>query len=141
LSHDLKVERVLEASPEDVFDAFTDPDAHKKMYADAPDWIVESECDLRVGGKWRISFGPSGGVPAPETNVFQMVDRSRRPRLPIDDDDAEMEPGSTRQWRSSSSGTTPGPANDHPEWFRNRQASRRDRARLVQHPLPRWSAS
>jgi uncharacterized protein YndB with AHSA1/START domain len=78
LSHDLKVERVLEASPEDVFDAFTDPDAHKKMYAYAPDWIVESECDLRVGGKWSISFGSSGGVSARETNVFQMVDRPRR---------------------------------------------------------------
>jgi uncharacterized protein YndB with AHSA1/START domain len=78
LSHDLRLERVYDAAPEDVFDAFTDPDAQKELYADAPDWIVEAECDLRVGGRWTIAFGPPGGTPARETNVFEVVDRPRR---------------------------------------------------------------
>ncbi len=78
MSHDLKVERVFDAAPEVVFDAFTDPDAQKELYADAPDWIVESDCDLRVGGRWTITFGPPGSTPARETGVFQQVDRPRR---------------------------------------------------------------
>jgi uncharacterized protein YndB with AHSA1/START domain len=78
LSHDLRLERVYDAAPEVVFDAFTDPDAQKELYADAPDWIVESECDLRVGGRWTIAFGPPGSEPARETNVFQVVDRPHR---------------------------------------------------------------
>jgi uncharacterized protein YndB with AHSA1/START domain len=78
LSHDLRLERVFDAAPEVVFDAFTDPDAQKELYADAPDWVVESECELRVGGRWTIAFGPPGTMPARETNVFQVVDRPRR---------------------------------------------------------------
>jgi uncharacterized protein YndB with AHSA1/START domain len=78
MSHDLRLERVYDAAPEVVFDAFTDPDAQKELYADAPDWIVDAQCDLRVGGRWSIAFGPPGSAPARETNVFQVVDRPRR---------------------------------------------------------------
>lgn len=78
MRHDLTVERVFDAPVEVVFDAFTDPRAQRELYADAPDWIVESECDLRVGGHWRISFGPPGREPAVETNVFREVERPRR---------------------------------------------------------------
>jgi len=77
VSHDLRLERLFDAAPEVVFDAFTDPDAQKELYADAPDWIVEAECDLRVGGRWSVAFGPPGR-PARETSVFQVVDRPRR---------------------------------------------------------------
>jgi uncharacterized protein YndB with AHSA1/START domain len=78
VSHDLRLERVYDAAPEVVFDAFTDPDAQKELYAEAPDWVVEATCDLRVGGRWTITFGPPGRAPARETNVFQVVDRPRR---------------------------------------------------------------
>jgi uncharacterized protein YndB with AHSA1/START domain len=78
LSHDLRLERVYNATPEVVFDAFTDPNAQKELYADAPDWIVESECDLRLGGRWTIAFGPPGSEPARETNTFLAIDRPRR---------------------------------------------------------------
>jgi hypothetical protein len=49
VSHDLKVERLFDAPLGVVFDAFTDPQAQKELYADAPDWIVQAECDLWVG--------------------------------------------------------------------------------------------
>jgi len=78
VSQVLTLERVFDAAPEVVFDAFTDPDGQKELYADAPDWIVESECDLRVGGRWSISFGPPGREPAIETNVFEEVERPNR---------------------------------------------------------------
>ena len=78
MSHDLRLERTYDAAQEVVFDAFTDPEAQQELYADAPDWIVEATCDLRVGGRWTIAFGPAGSTPARETNVFQVVDRPRR---------------------------------------------------------------
>jgi uncharacterized protein YndB with AHSA1/START domain len=78
VSHDLKLERLFDAAPEVVFDAFTDPDAQKELYADAPDWVVRSECDLRVGGRWTIEFGPPGAAPAREVCVFEVVERPRR---------------------------------------------------------------
>jgi uncharacterized protein YndB with AHSA1/START domain len=78
MSHELRLTRLLDADPEVVFDAFTDPEAQREMYADEPDWIVESACDLRVGGRWSISFGPPGDNPALEMNVFEVVDRPRR---------------------------------------------------------------
>jgi uncharacterized protein YndB with AHSA1/START domain len=78
VSQDLRLERVYDAAPETVFDAFTDPDAQKELYADAPDWVVESTIDLRAGGRWTIEFGPPGGPAAVETSVFEVVDRPRR---------------------------------------------------------------
>jgi uncharacterized protein YndB with AHSA1/START domain len=77
VSHDLRLERVFDAPPEVVFNAFVDPAAQHDLYADAPDWIVESECDLRVGGRWTITFGPPGREPARETNAFEEIERPR----------------------------------------------------------------
>jgi uncharacterized protein YndB with AHSA1/START domain len=78
VSEELRLERVFDAAPEAVFDAFTDPDAQKELYADGPDWVVESEVELAVGGRWTISFGPPGQPPARETSVFTVVERPRR---------------------------------------------------------------
>jgi uncharacterized protein YndB with AHSA1/START domain len=91
VSHDLTVERLLDSTPEVVFDTFVDPDAQHGLYADAPDWIVESECDLRVGGRWTITFGSPGNEPARETNVFEEVER---PRLLVFSSTMEMPDGS-----------------------------------------------
>jgi uncharacterized protein YndB with AHSA1/START domain len=78
MSQDLRLERAYDAAPDVVFDAFTDPEAQKELYADAPDWIVSSAVDLRAGGRWTIEFGPPGGPAALETSVFEVVDRPRR---------------------------------------------------------------
>ena len=79
MTRELRVERVLDAAPEAVFDAFTDPDAQWEMYADAPDWVVRSECDLRVGG-----LHPAGPEEEPEAQPdairpggFSVADPSR----------------------------------------------------------------
>lgn len=78
MSHDLSVERWFDAAPVDVFDAYTDPVAQREWYQDQPGWVVHAQCDLRVGGRWTITFGPPGSQPCRETNVFQVVDRPRR---------------------------------------------------------------
>jgi uncharacterized protein YndB with AHSA1/START domain len=78
MGYDLRLEQVLEAAAEVVFDAFTDPDAQKELYGHAPDWIVDSACELRVGGRWTIVFGAPGSAPDRETNLFRVVERPRR---------------------------------------------------------------
>jgi uncharacterized protein YndB with AHSA1/START domain len=82
VSRDLRFERMIDAMPERVFDAFTSPEGQREVYGqDAPGWIVESRCDLRVGGVWTISFGPSPGELYRHHHVFEEIDRPRRIRL------------------------------------------------------------
>lgn len=62
MSHDLRLERLIDGSPEEVFDAFTDSDAMLVWYQENPDWVVDVvACDVRVGGTTIVSFGPSNG--------------------------------------------------------------------------------
>lgn len=82
MSRDLSYERLIRASPEQVFDAFTSPPGQREMYRqDQPGWIVESDCDLRVGGTWSISFGPGPGQLYQHHNVFVAIDRPHRVRM------------------------------------------------------------
>jgi uncharacterized protein YndB with AHSA1/START domain len=97
VSHDLRVERMYDAAPEAVFDAFTDPEAQKELYADAPDWVVRSECDLRAGGRWTIEFGPPDGTPSREICVFEVVER---PKLLIYTSTMTMPDGSSLDTRT-----------------------------------------
>ncbi len=79
MSLDLRFERLIAAPPERVFDAFTDPAGQREFYGtDAPGWIVESRCDLRVGGVWSVSFGPSPGELYHHRHVFEAIDRPCR---------------------------------------------------------------
>jgi uncharacterized protein YndB with AHSA1/START domain len=80
MSYELRIERLIDAPPEVVFDAFVDPDAQKQLYEDKtePSWTVESDLDLRVGGTWTIGFRKAGEEPYRETNVFSEVERPRR---------------------------------------------------------------
>ncbi|MDA0160850.1 SRPBCC domain-containing protein [Solirubrobacter ginsenosidimutans] len=75
----LEFERVIAAPPERVFDAFTSPGGQREFYGqDDPGWIVESRCDLRVGGVWSIAFGPSRGELYHHRHVFEAIERPRR---------------------------------------------------------------
>ena len=97
MTHSLRVERVYDAGPELVFGAFTDPEAQREIYADEPDWIVRSECDLRVGGRWTIEFGPPAGPPSRETCVFEIIER---PRLLVFRSTMSMPDGSSLSTRT-----------------------------------------
>jgi uncharacterized protein YndB with AHSA1/START domain len=77
VSSDIRLQRWFEAPPDVVFDAYTDPDAQRAIRAGGTDWVVESECDLRVGGEWVIRFGPPS-APYVERNVFHTVERPHR---------------------------------------------------------------
>jgi uncharacterized protein YndB with AHSA1/START domain len=82
VSYDLKIERLLDAPPELVFDTIVDPSAQDEIYVGVVEgWSLRTfEIDLRVGGTWRFEFGPpEGRGPADVvTQVFTEVDRPRR---------------------------------------------------------------
>jgi uncharacterized protein YndB with AHSA1/START domain len=79
MSLDVEFSRLIDATPEEVFDAFTDPAGQEAFYGtDDAGWIVESQCDLRVGGAWTIDFGPSPRELYRHRHVFQVIDRPRR---------------------------------------------------------------
>ena len=82
MSLELSFERLIAAPPERVFDAFTRPDGQREFYGtDAPGWIVDSRCDLRVGGVWTVSFGPSPDELYRHEHVFEAIERPRRLRM------------------------------------------------------------
>ena len=80
MTYELKVERLLDAPPELVFDTFVDPDAQEEMFGDQLEgWtVLESEIDLRVGGTWTTMIGPADGPADRLTSVFAEIDRPRR---------------------------------------------------------------
>ncbi len=79
MSLDLRFERLIGAPPERVFDAFTDPEGQREFYGtDAPGWVVDSRCDLRVGGVWSISFGPAPDQLYHHRHVFEAIERPHR---------------------------------------------------------------
>ena len=79
MSRVVRYERLIQASPEQVFDGLTTPEGQRALYGqDAPGWIVESHCDLRVGGTWSISFGPGPDQLYQHHNVFEDIDRPHR---------------------------------------------------------------
>jgi uncharacterized protein YndB with AHSA1/START domain len=78
MSHDLRLERLLDGTPEEVFDAFTDAGAMLEWYQDNPGWVVEVlECDVRVGGATTVSFGTADDRYV-EVMTYSEVEAGRR---------------------------------------------------------------
>jgi uncharacterized protein YndB with AHSA1/START domain len=77
MSHDARFARVIAAAPEVVFDALTGQDGQEAFYGESG-WLVESECDLRVGGVWAVTFGPSRDELHRYDHVFRVIDRPSR---------------------------------------------------------------
>jgi uncharacterized protein YndB with AHSA1/START domain len=77
MSQDVRFARVINARPEVVFDAFTGQDGQVVFYSE-PGWIVQSECDLRVGGLWSVTFGPSRDELYRHDHIFRVIERPSR---------------------------------------------------------------
>ena len=79
MTYEQRYERTIAASPAVVFDAFTAEPGQRAFYDrdDEPGWIVETACDLRVGGVWRVRFGPPGAT-YEHRHVFRAVERPHR---------------------------------------------------------------
>ena len=58
---DLVLDRTIEADPQRVWEAWTDPEQVKRWFAPAPWRVAECEIDLRPGGTFRTKMaGPNG---------------------------------------------------------------------------------
>lgn len=79
MSLDVESARLIDATPEQVFDAFTEPAGQEAIYGqDDLGWIVRSSCDLRVGGVWTVEFGPSAAELYRHRHVFEAIERPQR---------------------------------------------------------------
>nr|WP_225312082.1 SRPBCC domain-containing protein [Microbispora cellulosiformans] len=76
----LRVTRVIPASPAEVFDAYTDAEKQKIWFSilDEEPGIVEIEVDLRVGGRQTAVWGPDHDTLFRETQTFLVIDRPHR---------------------------------------------------------------
>ena len=76
----LRFSRHLPASPEEVFDAYTDAEKQKIWFGilDDQPGIVEIEVDLRVGGKQTATWGPGPDQLFHETQTFLVIERPHR---------------------------------------------------------------
>jgi uncharacterized protein YndB with AHSA1/START domain len=75
----LRIARLIDAPPETVFDAWTKPEAMEVWYADGPNGharVVEQ--DLRVGGRFRIEWGPDQESKYAEHGEYLVLERPNR---------------------------------------------------------------
>jgi uncharacterized protein YndB with AHSA1/START domain len=71
--HALDVERIIDAPPEAIFDAFI------ALYdSQRPDWVTGSQLDLRPGGRWLVAFQVPDGPAFREERVITAVERPHR---------------------------------------------------------------
>lgn len=77
---DMRITRHLPASPDEVFDAYTDAEKQKIWFGilDTEPGIVEIDVDLRVGGRQTAVWGPSPDMLFRETQTFLEIDRPHR---------------------------------------------------------------
>lgn len=76
----LRMQRQLPATPEQVFDAYTDAEKQKIWFSilDEEPGVVEIDVDLRVGGKQTAVWGPDRDTLFRETQTFLEIDRPHR---------------------------------------------------------------
>ena len=76
----LRMTRQLPATPEEVFDAYTDAEKQKIWYSilDEEPGVVEIEVDLLVGGKQVAVWGPNRDTLFREEQTFVEIDRPHR---------------------------------------------------------------
>jgi len=74
----LTVSRVIAASPEKLFDAWTKPDIVLKWWGPEGATVGEHELDIRVGGRWSTELVGSMGGNFTCSGVYKLIDRPRR---------------------------------------------------------------
>ena len=75
----LRLERIIDASPDRVFAAWTTREAMEAWYRDGDGAVARvTELDVRVGGRYRVEFGPPGEPPFVEVGEFLELDPPRR---------------------------------------------------------------
>src|SRR5215470_880213 len=73
----LTVSRVIAATPEKLFDAFTKPDIILKWWGPEGATVGDHELDIRVGGRWRTALENSMGGTFVCSGVYKAIERPR----------------------------------------------------------------
>lgn len=74
----LRIERILPAPPESVFEAWTTPEAIKFWFGGTATAIDQVQVDLRVGGRYTIRFRDQSGHETVVTGKYLHVERPSR---------------------------------------------------------------
>jgi uncharacterized protein YndB with AHSA1/START domain len=78
--HVLEIERTFDASPEEVFDAWTNEEVLRRWFHADPEWETPTaEVDVRVGGRLRLVMrDPQAGEDHGASGEYTVVDPPRR---------------------------------------------------------------
>jgi uncharacterized protein YndB with AHSA1/START domain len=76
MSYDFRIERLLDASPDDVFEALTDPVAQRAWWSNGEP--VTAGCDLRVGGRAFVEWTADEGHTCRAEQTFIEITRPTR---------------------------------------------------------------
>lgn len=76
----LRVERTLNAAPEEVFDAWIDPVVLRRWWTTDPRWEAAAvEVDAREGGSYRLSMrDPEASATHTVRGTYSVIERPRR---------------------------------------------------------------
>jgi uncharacterized protein YndB with AHSA1/START domain len=74
----LRLERLIPATPEDVFDAWTQPEIMTQWWGPEGFRTPSPEVDLRAGGRYRTVMIASDGAEFIASGVFREIQRPRR---------------------------------------------------------------
>jgi uncharacterized protein YndB with AHSA1/START domain len=75
----VRIERSFDASPEDVFDAWTSAEVMRRWLHPAPDWDTPRvEVDLRVGGKVSVVMRRADGTEVESRGEYTLIERPHR---------------------------------------------------------------
>jgi uncharacterized protein YndB with AHSA1/START domain len=76
----LRLERTFDATADEVFDAWTNPEVLRRWWGASPTWLVPvAEVDLRVGGHYRLSMeDPDTGAVHTVRGEYREVQRPGR---------------------------------------------------------------
>ena len=79
LAQVVRIERTFDASPDEVFDAWTSPEVMRRWFHVRPDWETPvAAVDLRVGGTVHIVMRRPDGSESEARGEFTVIDRPRR---------------------------------------------------------------
>jgi uncharacterized protein YndB with AHSA1/START domain len=74
----LRLERLIAAPPERLFDLWTRPEQLVKWWGPDGYEVPRCELDLRPGGRWRTTMHPPDGKPRTVSGVYRVIDRPHR---------------------------------------------------------------
>jgi uncharacterized protein YndB with AHSA1/START domain len=75
---DILLQRLIDAPIEVTFHHWVDSVARRRWCAPQDDWLAEATSDLRVGGAWSVTFGPSADEMYTIEGAYHEVDPPNR---------------------------------------------------------------